>query len=233
MTFNRGLSAGKGKTPLRRGHNVAVKVKARATPTSCEKSCQVSSEQIKADTKAAAESRRGSRGVCTDPADAAVPRSRGRPWAGPVGRAAPAAGASGPVSGGGRGADGGPLRSNADRTAGLLRTSTYSTPEVEAASTEAAERPGPHSTNAEPRCPPPVSPLGHGGAANSSQQTPAGVNSIPRRPLTRSHTRMCAQPLLPETGEVGGASSLHAQLSWSADSCTEQQFSRTLYICWS
>ncbi|KAF6737378.1 F-box only protein 38 [Oryzias melastigma] len=193
------INKGKGKTPLRRGHNAAVKVKARATPTSCEKSCQVSSEQIKADTKAAAESRRGSRGVCTDPADAAVPRSRGRPWAGPVGRAAPAAGASGPVSGGGRGADGGPLRSNADRTAGLLRTSTYSTPEVEAASTEAAERPGPHSTNAEPRCPPPVSPLGHGGAANSSQQTPAGVNSIPRRPLTRSHTRMCAQPLLPET----------------------------------
>ncbi|XP_078810035.1 F-box only protein 38 isoform X2 [Oryzias latipes] len=199
---------GKGKMPLRRCNNAAVQVKARATPSSCEKSCQVSSEQIKADTKAAAESKRGNRGVCTDPTDATVPRSRGRSWAGPVSRAAPAAGASGPVSGCGRVADGGPLGSNTDRTAGLLRTSTSSGPEVETsstASTEAAKSPSPGpdsvSTSAESGCPSPVSRLGHGGAANvnSSQQTPAGADPSPRRPLTRSHTRMSALPLLPET----------------------------------
>uniref|UniRef100_A0A3Q1I6M8 F-box domain-containing protein n=1 Tax=Anabas testudineus TaxID=64144 RepID=A0A3Q1I6M8_ANATE len=49
---------GKGKTPLRRNNNVAVSVgqtKAQVSESTCEKSCQVTSEQIKADMKAAAE----------------------------------------------------------------------------------------------------------------------------------------------------------------------------------
>ncbi|XP_068181551.1 F-box only protein 38 isoform X2 [Antennarius striatus] len=52
---------GKGKTPLRRNNNLAESVVARSDEKretlecSCDKSCQVSSEQIKADMKAAAE----------------------------------------------------------------------------------------------------------------------------------------------------------------------------------
>uniref|UniRef100_A0A7N8XQM6 F-box protein 38 n=1 Tax=Mastacembelus armatus TaxID=205130 RepID=A0A7N8XQM6_9TELE len=66
---------GKGKTPLRRSNNVAVSVtssmdqtKAQVSDSSCEKSCQVTSEQIKADMKAAAENSRrtSSKGITTD-----------------------------------------------------------------------------------------------------------------------------------------------------------------------
>ncbi|XP_035504918.1 F-box only protein 38 isoform X2 [Scophthalmus maximus] len=72
---------GKGKTPLRRSNNVALPVsasvdqsKAPVPDISCEKSCQVTSEQIKADMKAAAEnSRRTSvKGIT----DLSIPRPR-------------------------------------------------------------------------------------------------------------------------------------------------------------
>uniref|UniRef100_A0A8C9YT62 F-box protein 38 n=1 Tax=Sander lucioperca TaxID=283035 RepID=A0A8C9YT62_SANLU len=65
----------KGKTPLRRSNNVAVSVavlvdqtKPQVLESSCEKSCQVTSEQIKADMKAAADnSRRTSgKGIATE-----------------------------------------------------------------------------------------------------------------------------------------------------------------------
>ncbi|KAM8848717.1 F-box only protein 38 isoform 1-T2 [Synchiropus picturatus] len=57
---------GKGKTPLRRNNNslvapgdeVKVPIKLLVSERSCEKSCQVTSEQIKADMKAAAENKR-------------------------------------------------------------------------------------------------------------------------------------------------------------------------------
>ncbi|KAM7417024.1 hypothetical protein PAMA_016914 [Pampus argenteus] len=66
---------GKGKTPLRRSNNVAVSVafpadqtKAEMSESSCEKSCQVTSEQIKADMKAAVEKSRrtSSKGIITE-----------------------------------------------------------------------------------------------------------------------------------------------------------------------
>uniref|UniRef100_A0A3B5KLL8 Uncharacterized protein n=1 Tax=Xiphophorus couchianus TaxID=32473 RepID=A0A3B5KLL8_9TELE len=54
--------AGKGKTPLRRCKSVPVsdQGKAQVTQSTCEKSCQVTSEQIKADIKAATENCRRS-----------------------------------------------------------------------------------------------------------------------------------------------------------------------------
>uniref|UniRef100_G3Q7L8 F-box domain-containing protein n=1 Tax=Gasterosteus aculeatus aculeatus TaxID=481459 RepID=G3Q7L8_GASAC len=70
---------GKGKTPLRRAGNVSVAVsvdqtKTRVLESSCEKSCQVTSEQIKADMKAAAEngSRTSVKGFATEAAEAAT-----------------------------------------------------------------------------------------------------------------------------------------------------------------
>lgn len=54
--------SGKGKTPLRRCKSVPVsdQGKAQVTQSTCEKSCQVTSEQIKADIKAATENCRRS-----------------------------------------------------------------------------------------------------------------------------------------------------------------------------
>uniref|UniRef100_A0AAQ5ZJV0 F-box domain-containing protein n=1 Tax=Amphiprion ocellaris TaxID=80972 RepID=A0AAQ5ZJV0_AMPOC len=118
---------GKGKTPLRRCNNVDVSVsvdqpKAQVLESSCEKSCQVTSEQIKADMKAAAESSRrtGSKGITTETVEAAArpgPDSRTiqgtgstgtasragvRPMSASVGRVGPVAATSGHVGGCGR-----------------------------------------------------------------------------------------------------------------------------------
>ncbi|KAM8910860.1 F-box only protein 38 [Spinachia spinachia] len=108
---------GKGKTPLRRASNVSVAVSVDQTKTwvlesSCEKSCQVTSEQIKADMKAAAEncSRRTSiKGFTTEAAETAMrpatdslpvrgtgsagiaARTLGRPVPGSMGRVGPGA----------------------------------------------------------------------------------------------------------------------------------------------
>ncbi|XP_051810005.1 F-box only protein 38 isoform X2 [Acanthochromis polyacanthus] len=118
---------GKGKTPLRRCNNVDVSVsvdqpKAPVLESSCEKSCQVTSEQIKADMKAATESSRrtGSKGIATETVEAAArpgPDSRTiqgtgstgtasragvRPVSASVGRVGPVAATSGHVGGCGR-----------------------------------------------------------------------------------------------------------------------------------
>uniref|UniRef100_A0A3B4ZGT4 F-box protein 38 n=1 Tax=Stegastes partitus TaxID=144197 RepID=A0A3B4ZGT4_9TELE len=90
---------GKGKTPLRRCNNVDVSVavsvdqpKAQVSESSCEKSCQVTSEQIKADMKAATESSRrtGSKGITTETVEATArsgPDSRTVPGTGSTGTA--------------------------------------------------------------------------------------------------------------------------------------------------
>ncbi|XP_076005330.1 F-box only protein 38 [Genypterus blacodes] len=67
------FTEGKGKTPLRRCSNLATpasvtKTRTQLSENSCEKSCQVTSEQIKADMKAATESnkRTCNKGITTE-----------------------------------------------------------------------------------------------------------------------------------------------------------------------
>ncbi|KAM4554520.1 F-box only protein 38 [Odontesthes bonariensis] len=127
---------GKGKTPLRRSNNVAASPKAQVSQSSCEKSCQVTSEQIKADIKAATEisKRTSNKGVATETVEATAraaagsgtlqptPRTRVRPVTGPMSREGPAAAPSGHVGGCGRGVEGNSHRSTTDRATGSVRT---------------------------------------------------------------------------------------------------------------
>uniref|UniRef100_A0A8C2YZA7 F-box protein 38 n=1 Tax=Cyclopterus lumpus TaxID=8103 RepID=A0A8C2YZA7_CYCLU len=146
---------GKGKTPLRRGNNVAVSLEisvnqpTRVLESSCEKSCQVTSEQIKADMKAAVEnSRRTSvKGIATEAvetaarpgADSGPVRGTGsagaaartgvRPVTGSVGRVGPGAATSRQVGGCGRLVVGNSHQATAttttDRATGTGRTNDY------------------------------------------------------------------------------------------------------------
>ncbi|XP_047441741.1 F-box only protein 38 [Mugil cephalus] len=137
---------GKGKTPLRRCNTLGVSVeaseqpKAKVSESSCEKSCQVTSEQIKADMKAATEnSRRTSgKGIAVESvenparpeadsvteqgpgrAGAGVSRTGGSLVSGSVGRVGPVAA---PPSGHGRVVVVGAASATADRAAASGRT---------------------------------------------------------------------------------------------------------------
>ncbi|XP_056294700.1 F-box only protein 38 [Pseudoliparis swirei] len=144
-------SEGKGKTPVRRGNNVAVSeaISANETKTlvldsSCEKSCQVTSEQIKADMKAAVEnSRRTSvKGIATEAVETAArpgadsgplrgpgaaARTGVRPVTGSVGRVGPGAATSRQVGGCGRLVVGNSHQATTttDRATGTGRTNDY------------------------------------------------------------------------------------------------------------
>uniref|UniRef100_A0A8C4HS77 F-box domain-containing protein n=1 Tax=Dicentrarchus labrax TaxID=13489 RepID=A0A8C4HS77_DICLA len=178
----------KGKTPLRRSNNVAVSVaasvdqtKAQVLESSCEKSCQVTSEQIKADMKAAVENskRTSNKGVTTEAGETST-----RP-----------------------GAEGGPVRSTgsagaAARTGVRPVTGSVSRvgPGVATSSLgprDASRRPALLVGQGERQ---PV-PAGSTSAAGSvSQQGQArDEDFVPRRPLTRSCTRMSSVSLIPET----------------------------------
>ncbi|XP_069033812.1 F-box only protein 38 isoform X6 [Embiotoca jacksoni] len=207
-------SKGKGKAPLRRGSGGSVPVpggsvsaeQVKGGDSSCEKSCQVSSEQIKADMKAAAESSRrtSSRGVLTETGDGparpgadsgTVPtagtasRTEGRPVSGSVGRLGPGLGPSGPVGGGGRVAVG-----STDRATGPGRTNDI---------TRLSSGPvGVDGVNprAAPRRPAPQAGQRMSISAVASLQGQDGQEDfLPRRPLTRSCTRTSSVSLVPET----------------------------------
>lgn len=213
---------GKGKTPLRRGNNVAISMavsdqpKAHAAENSCEKSCQVTSEQIKADMKAATDSSRRSsgKGVTTEAAEATTrpgasgtsedtPASRTgvRTMTGSLVRVGPAGATSGHAGGCRRVVMDATHGTAIDRAAGSGREGAER-PSVPLSSGPAnvdSVEPRGGAVNNDPRIPGPQTGQGKrqpsSAVASGSQQE----NFVPRRPLTRSCTRTSSVSLVSET----------------------------------
>uniref|UniRef100_A0A667XCA6 F-box protein 38 n=1 Tax=Myripristis murdjan TaxID=586833 RepID=A0A667XCA6_9TELE len=187
---------GKGKTPLRRCGNVAVAVtvsmdntKAQDNKTNCEKSCQVTSEQIKADMKAATES--SSKGISTG---AGENSSR---------QGAETGIRQGTGSAGVGGRTGMRQRTGTREVGARQRTGTnggVGSMEPRGAVGDIASRRGILLVGQNERQP---GPPGSHYAIGSSLQQGRGVEEgfVPRRPLTRSCTRMSSVPLAPEAGK--------------------------------
>lgn len=266
--YDKYVFTGKGKTPLRRSNHTALSADAAADQpvvlvleSSCDKSCQVTSEQIKADMKAAAENTKRSNSKCVTPdavqnsartgtnsgavwgtGSAGGPtRTRAKPVTGPVGRAGPgvatakqAAGACGSmVAGttdrqncGGIDNTEGPSRAQRGTLETGVRQSSASTGGASPNSTTAT---GNHDSrriallaDQEDRQPAPSRSAGNLHNHGTHQ------DFVPRRPLTRSRTRLSSVPLAPETGkgEVANADiqsvevfSLQLGSSWLFGSC--------------
>ncbi|KAG8003767.1 F-box only protein 38 [Nibea albiflora] len=236
---------GKGKTPLRRSNNVAVSAAASADQTkaqmlesSCEKSCQVTSEQIKADMKAAAEhnKRNSSKGITTEVgettarpgADSGTVQGTGssgtaartgvKSVSGSVGRVGPVVATSRQVGGCGRVVARTTHRAITDRVTGTGRTNNGTEGPSEAqtgahCTRESGVRPSSGLCNVDSQDPTnaavnhtPRRPtlLAGQGEISADSASVAGSGSqqgfVPRRPLTRSCTRMSSASLVLETG---------------------------------
>ncbi|XP_023262003.1 F-box only protein 38-like, partial [Seriola lalandi dorsalis] len=236
---------GKGKTPLRRSNNVSVEqTKAQVSDSSCEKSCQVTSEQIKADMKAAGDTSRrtSSKGITTEAGETAGQTARAdsgtvqgtgsagaavrtgvRPVTGSLVRTGPGAATSRQVGGCGRVVAGTSHRTTttADRATGTGRTNdgTEGPSGAQAGDSYTGEaggrlncspagvdglEPRGAAVNHGPRRPALQSGQGErhpGPATGSGSQHGQARNEdfVPRRPLTRSRTRMSAVSLVPDT----------------------------------
>ncbi|XP_068450856.1 F-box only protein 38 isoform X1 [Clinocottus analis] len=246
---------GKGKTPLRRGNNVAVSVavsvdqtKTRVLESSCEKSCQVTSEQIKADMKAAVENSRKTsvKGIAKEavetaarPGDDSGPvrgtgsagasaRTGVRPVTGSVGRVGPGTATSRQVGGCGRLVVGTIHRATTttDRATGTGRTNDCTDGSSGAQTGDSCTKETGVRQSSSPACADSLEP--RGAAVNNASRrteqligqgerlpTTAGSYSatlsrsqqdqardegfVPRRPLTRSCTRMSSVSLISET----------------------------------
>lgn len=230
--------SGKGKTPLRRNNMVlSDQMKPQMSHSSCEKSCQVTSEQIKADIKAATENSRGTNSKppprtgeasagpgpdcgkvqgtsSTEPGSS----TKEKPIAVSTMRVRPPAGSSSRLGGCRRVINGNMPTGPPDRVAGRIRTDEKQSKAQNRNSflNESRDRssPSPSSVDSqESRCPA----LGTAGQdrcgerqpgttgtfVSGSQQNPSH-DFVPRRPLTRSCTRMSSAPLIPETGKSFG-----------------------------
>lgn len=211
------LSTGKGKTPVRRSHNPPAALPASADQTvaiavlerSCEKSCQVTSEQIKADMKAAAEkkrycgkeptSRAGTGKAAAGPevdVQADATRAASTPLTSSVvdGVEPSSVGASRQPPGSRRQSTGTTFNSTEDsyksRTRGTRERVDGISPRTTAADVDSQDcgRPAQSGANEKASSEPP------------SQQR--ANYFVPRRPLTRSCTRLSSVSLLPETGKT-------------------------------
>lgn len=221
---------GKGKTPLRRYNNIAVSVavsdgqpKAQELESSCEKSCQVNSEQIKADMKVATEKSKRTNGkeITTDTLE-----STARPGADTGARQ---------ITGSTGAASGRPVTGPVSRGAFRCGRVVVGTPHGAAASTNRATEADRTNDDAKDPCGaeavwPSAGPSSVGslessnGAVNNAPRRPAAEQEqqqrlpapfvgsrsqcqdrhedfVPRRPLTRSCTRMSSVSLVPETGK--------------------------------
>ncbi|XP_013883085.1 F-box only protein 38 [Austrofundulus limnaeus] len=226
-------SEGKGKTPLRRNNMVlSGRTKPQMSHSSCEKSCQVTSEQIKADIKAATENNRATNSKEPPPGTGessagpgpdcgkvqgtssteAGSRTKDKPSVSAT-RGRPPAGSSGHVGGCRRVVNGSMPTVPPDRAAGVIRTDENPSKARNRNSffNESGDRssPGPSSVDSQAsRCPA----LGTAGQDRHGERQPDTTGTfvngsqqnhshgfIPRRPLTRSCTRMSSAPLIPET----------------------------------
>ncbi|TNN47001.1 F-box only protein 38 [Liparis tanakae] len=214
--------AGKGKTPLRRGNNVAGSVeisanetKTRVLESSCEKSCQVTSEQIKADMKAAVEnSRRTSvKGIATEAVETAArpgadggplrgpgaaARTGARPVTGSVGRVGPGAATSRQVGGCGRLVVGNSHQATTttDRATGTGRTSDYAeSPSGTRTGASCTRETGVRQSSA------PDSPEPRGAAVNHASKRPAQPTGQAERSPTPAGSPSAAFSG-PQTGEA-------------------------------
>uniref|UniRef100_A0A671VPB3 F-box protein 38 n=1 Tax=Sparus aurata TaxID=8175 RepID=A0A671VPB3_SPAAU len=206
------LFSGKGKTPLRRNNNVAVSVvapahqtKAQVLESSCEKSCQVTSEQIKADMKAATENskRTSSNGIAPEagatnarpPADRGTFRGTGS--AGVAARSGVGTTTTDRATGTGRTIDGTEAPSgvhagdSCSRDAGVRQCTSaagvYSLNPTDASVNHASRRPTLLTGQGQRQ----QVPAGSAAAGSGSQQGQArDKDFVPRRPLTRSCTHL-------------------------------------------
>ncbi|XP_015251867.1 PREDICTED: F-box only protein 38 [Cyprinodon variegatus] len=219
---------GKGKTPLRRSKGAAVcdQGKALVSQGTCEKSCQVTSEQIKADVKAATETCRRSAakekgcemegGAARQRADGGSVQSTGssgaasscrtRPITGSVSRVG-AGTAPGHTQGFGRNADRNTCSPTADRSTGCGRTggSTCHRSDLQAGDGPTARRGSGSSRNPPSGCASSGTPQERQrsrepamAGLDCSQHNEGCQNFIPRRPLTRSCTTTSAESWEPE-----------------------------------
>ncbi|KAM9375503.1 F-box only protein 38 isoform 2-T2 [Pholidichthys leucotaenia] len=214
---------GKGKAPLRR-RNVVPPAddlpKAQVGEGTCEKSCQVTSEQIKADIKAANEIRRtNSKGISTEtveaPSEAGAnteaaqssgsvrtqSRTGVRPVSGPVGRAGPATAAAAHRGGSGRVAVGTILLTDRsgntnDSTAGPSGPQSGGSHSYGPANLDCSQ---PSGAAVNPSSQRPELEAGSSASSSGSQQSEAMCGDfVPRRPMTRSCTRTSSVALAPE-----------------------------------
>ncbi|XP_030595889.1 F-box only protein 38 [Archocentrus centrarchus] len=230
---------GKGKTPLRRCNNVAVSVavsdepRAHVAEGNCEKSCQVTSEQIKADMKAATESSRrtSSKGITPEAVKATArpgansgtsegtrtagvaSRAGVRTTTGSMARVGPPRATSGHVGGYGRMVMDATCGTATDRAAGIGRandgTEGPSAPLSSSPANVDSLEPRGAAVNQDPRRPAPQggqgerqpAPSGNASVISSGLQQDQAINDnfVPRRPLTRSCTRMSSVSLVSET----------------------------------
>lgn len=218
-----------------------VQTKAQVLVSSCEKSCQVTSEQIKADMKAATENskRTSNKGITTDAGETTArpgadsgtlqgPGNAGEAAKTGVGRVAPVAATSRQVVGCERVVVGTTHKATTttDRATGTGRTNDSRegpsvAQTVDSCTQEAAVRqssgpagvdslePRDAAVNHAARRPALLSGQGErqpgsaSAAGSGSQQGQArNEDFIPRRPLTRSCTRMSSVSLAPETGKT-------------------------------
>lgn len=174
-------SKGKGKTPLRRGKATLVSVP--GSEQSCEKSCQVTSEQIKADMKAASEC--GRRSISKDIATETVERADGTTVR-PLSRVGHVGGCGVVVGGPSLGVQTG---TNLTREACLRQTGSH-------AVVGGVHPRGPAVHHTVRRPPPPAAQ--HGAPGHRGERS--SETFVPRRPMTRSCTRTSSVSFVPETG---------------------------------
>lgn len=235
------MFTGKGKTPLRRSTHSASSVDAAADQpvvpvleSSCDKSCQVTSEQIKADMKAAAENTKRSNSKCvasdtvqnsartgtnsgavwgTGSAGGAT-RTRAKPVTVPVGRAGPGGATTKQAVGGCGSMVAGTTDTHncggIDNAEGATRAQRGTLETGGRQSSASAGGASPNSTAAagnrdsrriallaEQQDRQPAASRSAGNQHNHSTHQ----DFVPRRPLTRSRTRLSSVPLAPETGK--------------------------------
>lgn len=210
--------------------------KVQVSHRTCEKSCQVSSEQIKADMKAAAENRTENPAEPEPGLDGSsvTSRTRTRPSPGSVNRVTPAA--VKPFR-----EEGNTSRNTTDRAVGPVRSSDRWSGQAGwrqrgngSESSCGSSDPWLQDVYREP-APGPGSVSGL-----DPQQSSSSQDFTPRRPLTRSCTRSSSVPLLPETGktgptpesdvtvsdEEGSMSVFLSKLFWGVSSCGRGQMSQ-------
>lgn len=197
-------TTGKGKTPLRR-NTCAVSQplylnQSEATRSSCEKSCQVNSEQIKADMKAAAD--RNCRTSCREVSvQAEGPGAHLKPQGDTVARAEPQHGTEG--------------------ERGIMddrgRTNSVTQGHSEAHARDCSVR-GDRKNSLE--CESPVAYLKDRTSIEAQHNHQRDEPFCPRRPLTRSCSRMSSETLLPDTGLAKARTRVFVKRKRNADKAT-------------